>query len=225
MTKEIVVIGAGGFGREVLDLLEAWNLANPREAFNILGVVDDAPRPVNVDRLTARGYRILGPISALAAMSPAPAVVVAVNSPEIKRQIFSSCSEWGLSFPTLIHPSAVVGTQFVAGQGVVVCAGVLISTNINLGEHVHICSGAIIGHDTVIDPFCSINPGAVISGEVVIGARTLIGAGSFILQGITVGQKATVGAAACVTKEVFTSEVVVGVPARAMVEKKEKGNL
>lgn len=222
MTKDIVVIGAGGFGREVLDVLEAWNNAHPEDKFTILGVVDDAPSQLNVVRLTARGYPHLGPISTLAMMTPPPAVVVAIGNPDIKSNVAALCADMALHFPSFIHPSAVLGTRFSCGDGVVVCAGTVLSTNITLGDQVHVGAGAIIGHDSVIADYSSVNPGAVVSGEVVIGERTLVGAGSVILQGITLGSSVTVGAAACVTKEVLTGQVVVGIPARAIAPLVEK---
>lgn len=222
MTTDIVVIGAGGFGREVLDVLEAWNHAHHEDKFTIRGVVDDAPSQINVDRLTARGYRHLGPISTLGTMTPPPAVVVAIGNPDIKSKVAATCADMGLHFPSFIHPSVVLGTRFSYGDGVVLCAGTVLSTNITLGDQVHVGAGAIIGHDSVIADYSSVNPGAVVSGEVVIGERTLVGAGSVILQGITIGSSVTVGAAACVTKEVLPGEVVVGIPARAIAPANEK---
>lgn len=222
MSRDIVVIGAGGFGREVLDVLEAWNHAHHGDKYTIRGVVDDAPSQINLDRLTARGYRHLGPLSTLEKMTPTPAVVVAIGKPDIKRKVAAICADMGLHFPSFIHPTVIVGSQFTCGDGVVVSAGVVFSTNITLGDQVHICSGAIVGHDTVIADYSSVNPGAVVSGEVFIGESTLVGAGSVVLQGITIGSSVTLGAAACVTKEVLPGEVVVGVPARAIAPANEK---
>lgn len=214
MAIDAVVIGAGGFGRETLDVIEAHNRANSSEAFNVLGVVDDAPSAVNLERLQRRGYAHLGGLNAYFELPERVVYFVGVGSPEVRQRIVDRCSEMSRVAGTVIHPTATVGSDTLIGAGVVVCGGVQISTNVRLDRHVHLNPGCIIGHDATLADFVSINPGAVISGDVTVSARTLIGAGAVVLQGLTIGEGATVGASACVTRSVRATETVIGVPAR-----------
>lgn len=215
MPKNVVVIGAGGFGREVLDILEAVNRSSQSSTFEILGVVDDAPSAVALSRLADRGYKHLGSLQTWLTSSSPTMYVVAIGAPAVRRRICSVLeSRGGLKPLSLVHPSAVIGSRTRLGRGSIICAGVQISTNVQVGNHVHINPGAIIGHDAVVAEFASVNPGAVISGDVAIREACLVGAGAVILQGLTVGGGATIGAGGVVTRDVATGKVVKGVPAR-----------
>ncbi|MFE6995719.1 NeuD/PglB/VioB family sugar acetyltransferase [Microbacterium sp. NPDC057659] len=216
MPEDIVVVGAGGFGRETLDVIEAINAAADAPVWNIVGVVDDGPAEIQAERLEARGIPLLGGLEALREQGAGCRYVIGIGSPAIRARIAATIEPWGHRAVTLVHPAAVVGTQTELGPGTVVCGGVQLSTNLRVGEHVHVNPGAIIGHDTLLDDFVSVNPGAVISGEVRVRRETLIGAGATVLQGLEVGAGAVVGAAACVTKDVEARTTVIGVPARGM---------
>ncbi len=211
--RDLVVIGAGGFGRETLDVIEAINRAAGEAVHRVVGVVDDAPSPVNCDRLAQRGHRLLGTIDEWLASGRGEGCVIAVGDPAVRRRIAGRLS--GVGFVAgLVHPSAVVGSCFLAGPGSVVCGGVQISTNVELGDHVHLNPGAIIGHDARLADLVSVNPGAIVSGEVTVEREVLIGAGAVVLQGLKVGRGSTVGAAACVVRDVEPGVTVKGVPAR-----------
>lgn len=214
MPEDIVVIGAGGFGRETLDVIEAINASAADPVWRVVGVVDDAPAEVQLERLAARGYAYLGPLADAAGELAMSWSIVAIGAPQTRKRIADKVDELGGRVATLVHPRAVVGSQLRIGAGSVVCGGVQLSTNLDLGIHVHVNPGAIIGHDSVLEAFVSVNPGAVVSGEVRVGSGSLIGAGATVLQGLVVGDHATVGAAACVTRAVAGGATVKGVPAR-----------
>lgn len=210
--RPLVVIGAGGFGREAIDVVEAVNATDP--TWQLLGVVDDGPTPSREERLRERGIELLGTLRDLTEQVAPVSYVIGIGSPPVREKIAARLDSLGFRAATVIHPRATVGSRFRAGEGTVVCAGVQISTNVRLGRHVHLNPNATIGHDTTVQDFTSVNPGAILSGELTIGRRALIGAGAVILQGLVVGQDAVVGAAACVTRDVREASTVKGVPAR-----------
>lgn len=211
--RPLVVVGAGGFGRETIDVVRAINEVSP--TWDLLGVVDDNPSPANLDRLARLDVPHLG---GLELIPSGVAVAVAVGSPSTRRRIVTSLAPH--DFPSLIHPSTLEGSEFGHGRGLVVLGGVSIGTNVTLGEHVHLNAHAVIGHDARCDDFVSVNPNATISGGCTIGSGTLLGANSTVLQQISIGHDATVGAAACVTRNLPGDCTVVGVPAHPLTKDK-----
>ncbi|WP_313356468.1 acetyltransferase [Microbacterium sp.] len=214
MTEDLIVVGAGGFGRETLDVVDAVNAASPKAVWRIRGVVDDAPTPIQQARLSARSIPWMGGLEVLQGLVGTCRYVVGIGSPDVRARIVEVVDGWGGRATSLVHPAAVVGSQTSIGSGTVICSGVQLSTNVRLGRHVHLNPGAIVGHDSELGDFTSINPGAIVSGEVQIGTRTLVGAGATVLQGLTIGADALVAASACVTKDVLDATTVVGVPAK-----------
>lgn len=217
MTESVVVVGAGGFGRETLDVIEA--VIADGAGYSVLGVVDDGPRDADLDRLAARRIPYLGTAEQwLPEATEGTRFIVAIGSSVVRERIAIRMLEAGLHPVTVIHPKAVMGSATTVGEGVVVCSGVQVSTNVVLGDHVHLNPGCIIGHDSVLDRYVSVNPGAIVSGNVHVESGALLGAGSIVLQGLTVGADATVGAGACVTKDVEPKRVMVGIPARELAK-------
>lgn len=212
---KLVLIGAGGFGREALDVVEAENAAHGGGRYELLGVVDDSPTPENLRRLSKRGAPYLGKLSENHDW-PAGGVhfLIGIGNPQVRKAVSSMCEGLGLTPAIAIHPSAVIGSDFTAGPGTVICAGVQISTNVSLGEHVHINPGVVVGHDAELESFVSINPGSIVSGNVRVETGSLLGAGSVVLQGLKIGSNAVVGAGAVVVRDVPGSVIVKGVPAR-----------
>lgn len=208
----LVVVGAGGFGRETIDVILAINEVRP--TFNLLGVVDDSPSELNRSRLDAIEVPLMGRIDELEGMDCH--ATIGIGSPKARKAIAARLDGYRISSPTLIHPTAVIGSAFRANPGLVVCAGVSIGTNVTLGRHVHLNPHAVVGHDTTLEDFVSVNPNATVSGDCVIGAGTLLGAASVVLEGRTLPPATTVGAAACVVSPGRPGETVVGVPAKPL---------
>ena len=214
MSTPLIVIGAGGFGREVLDVVDAVNRSAPTPVFTLLGVVDSNPSPENIKRLEARGISILGSEAEWLRSGRQAEFLIGIGNPSVRQRIDDMFLERGHVAATVVHPLASVGSEVTIGEGSIVCSGVQISTNVGLGRHVHLNPNSTIGHDSVIQSYVSINPSATISGEVTVGMRSLVGAGAVVLQGLAIGLDAVVGASACVVRNVDDRKIVKGVPAR-----------
>jgi sugar O-acyltransferase (sialic acid O-acetyltransferase NeuD family) len=214
MAEPIVVVGAGGFGREVLDVVDAINSLGHEPVWHVVGVVDDDPSDENLHRLRDRGVDFLGgsdePLKWLDAMNYA----VGVGNPRVRRTLADKFDGAHFQAASLIHPSATLGFGVVVGDGAVICAGVRLTTNIRLGRHVHLNLNSTVGHDTTVGDFVSANPLASISGDCLIEDDVLIGVAGVVLNGVTIGQGSTVGGSACVVRDVPAGVVVKGVPAR-----------
>lgn len=215
VTNDIVIVGSGGFGREVADVVMAVNEASGVPHWNLLGYLDDAPSDTNIERARRQGLEVVGPVNS-DTLTSAPYFVVAINNGGIRRKLAERLESSGWKPATLIHPSAGIGSDCCIGEGSVLCAGVQITTNVTLGRHVHLNLNCTVGHDSVVEDFVSVNPLAAISGEVVIEERALIGTCATLLQNIRVGRGATVGGGAVVTRDVRDLKVVIGSPAREL---------
>lgn len=204
----VVIVGAGGFGREVLDVIEAAQRAGAPWEF--VGFVDDGSP--DLELLAARGAPLLAGFD-----DPAlgdAGFVLGIGDPAIKRKVDGVASGYGLAPVSLVHPSATFGAGVEIGPGAVVCSQVAVTTNVRVGRHVQLNLGVTVGHDCVIGDYVSAFPNVSISGSVNLGEGVTIGTGAVIIQGVTVGAGTTIGAGAVVTRDLPPDVVAVGAPAK-----------
>lgn len=215
MSQQLVIIGAGGLGREFLDVVDAINETETRignlPKYEVLGFLDDKEPKDFADIRAA----IIGPISRLEFLDKTIQYVIAIGEVETRKQIDNYASSIGYKASVLIHPQASLGRYKVTAEdGTVVCANSSLTTNIKLGRHVHINLNCTIGHDSKIESYVSVNPGANISGNVDIGERVMVGTGATILQGLSIGEGSTIGGNALVTKNIPENVIAIGIPAK-----------
>lgn len=204
--KEIVIIGAGGLGRETAFLIELIN--ETKKEWHILGFLDDN---INVGT-RVNNYEVIGDNNWLEGKSVN--AVVAISNPLIKQRIVEEIVNSDVKFPILIHPDVDISKTSSIGIGSIVFQNTTITTNVKIGDFVLINYNVSIGHDVMISSYSSVLPNSAISGNVMIKEKVLVGAKSIVLQGLTVGNSATVGAGAVVTKDVLNNTTVIGVPAK-----------
>lgn len=195
------VVGAGGLGREVLDVA----LALGRQ---ITAFLDDGRAGERV-----RGLPVLSPHAAL----PGGTYCVGIADPGVRRSMVSRLGAAGLEPCTLVHPRAVVGPLTELAAGCLVMGGAHISSSVRVGAHSQVQYNATVGHDAVLGQRVTVLPGANVSGSVVLEDDVTIGSGAVVLQGRRVRTGAFVGAGAVVTRDVQPSVTVVGSPARRLV--------
>jgi len=212
VTTPLVIIGCGGFGREVHDVVDAINAHRP--TWNLLGYLDDMPNPENQKLVDSRGSSVLGGTDWLLSARMDVSYVIGIGTGSVRRAIDERLSAAGYLSAILIHPSVTLGHGVIIQPGTVICAGARLTTHIDLGRHTHIDQNATIGHDARVGDYARLNPQACVSGSVVVGDGCLVGANATVLQGIVIGDFAVVGAGAVVTKDVEEHLTVKGVPAR-----------
>lgn len=202
MNRNIVVVGAGSHGQGVKEII----LAN-RD--NFLGFLDDnTEKPEVIGSVTRFDVPLVRDVE----------VVLAVNDPETRFKIDyrlgpGRSGKWA---DPIVHPSAVVGSNCILNEGVVVQAGVILTTNVYLGRHVHVNVGATISQGSSIRSHTSIAPGAHIAGEVTVGQKCMIGAGGIVINLIDICDETIVGAGAVVVKNITEPGTYVGVPAKKL---------
>jgi sugar O-acyltransferase (sialic acid O-acetyltransferase NeuD family) len=204
----VVVVGAGGHGHVVADILSA----NRRRgsAVSSVGFVDDRAESQFPSR---PGHPWLGTIAHLPRIDH-DAVVVAIGDNDVRARVMCVLAAGGERFVTAQHPTAIVGDDVEIGDGGMVCAGAVIVTGSRIGRGVIVNTGATIDHHTTIGDYVHIAPGVHLGGEVSIGERTLVGIGAVVLPRVSIGARAIVGGGAVVTRDVPAGATVVGIPAR-----------
>jgi sugar O-acyltransferase (sialic acid O-acetyltransferase NeuD family) len=214
MTQAIAIYGAGGFAREVLQIVLDINAASATPVWEPLGFVVDS---AFVGGGTAvHGLPILGGPDWLA-QNPTTHLVIAIGAPAAKHRIAMEVgAASGNPFALLVHPRAWVGCNVHIGQGAIVCAGCLVTTDIRIGGHVHVNIGCTLGHDAELKDFATLNPSVNVSGNVNIGVGSEIGTGSILIPHAHVGDWSIVGAGALVTKPLPGNVTAVGSPARVI---------
>lgn len=208
--RDLVIVGAGGHGRETLDIVEA--LAGDDAPWNFLGFADDG-RGV-ADRLARRHASIVGSVAALEHLDAA--VVIGIGDSSTRAEMDALLTGWGRESATLVHPLASVASDNRIAPGVVIAAGARVTTNVTLGRHVHLNVNAVVSHDCSVGDHTTLSPGVCLNGEVVIGAGVFLGTGAIVTPGCSIGDGAVIGAGAVVVGDVAPDTTMVGVPARAV---------
>lgn len=207
--KPLVVVGAGGLGREVASLIHDINATSPKWRF--MGFLDDG-----LDDLTVEGYPILGPISSIKTLGRSIYAVCAVGDPRLRRKLVTQIETYDCKFAVLIHPT-VCSLQYVSiGEGSIICAGTVLTTNIRIGKHSILNPSCTIGHDSVLGDYTSCMPGVNIAGEVVVGDGSYFGLNACVINRVNIGEWSIIGAGAAVVKDIPPWCVAVGVPAKVI---------
>lgn len=213
--ESLYIVGTGGFAREVAQLafdLGKWRIAsfvsnNPEEYGQTLG-----------------GYPILAEHQFLTVFSrpedfPARSVAVAValGNPSAKKRVVEQLRQVpAFHFPSLIHPSVLIGNRVSNEEGCILCARSVLTVDIHLEAFVTINLACTIGHDVVIGRYASLMPGVHLSGYVRVGQEAYLGVGAAVLEHKTVGCRSVVGAQAMVRSDLPIDGTYVGVPARLL---------
>ncbi|NIF04299.1 acetyltransferase [Chryseobacterium sp. Tr-659] len=206
--KKIAIIGAGGFGREVKMLIDHIN--QKEKEFEVLGFYDDKHYDHDIN-----GVPYLGKIEKINEVTDPLCIAVAIGDPKTKKKIIQGINNTNIEFPTLIHPSVIIGQDNTKiGKGNIICAGVIITVDIKIEDFVILNLSCTVGHDTVIKNYSSFMPTVNISGEVIINEAVYVGTGAKIINLLEIGENTIVGAGAVVYKSLPANCTAVGIPAK-----------
>lgn len=216
MTQKIAIYGAGGFAREVLQIIRDINNHHKKEIWNPLGYLVDKEY-ITSDLIN--GLPILGSVEWLRENQDV-FLIIALGSPSLRKKICEKIeTNSSNKFATIIHPRAWIGDYVEIGQGSIICAGTLITTNINIGKHAHVNIGCTIGHDSYLHEYVTLNPSVNVSGNTKIETGSEIGTGSVLIPHTHIAEWSIVGAGSVVTKSLPANITAVGAPAKIIKER------
>jgi sugar O-acyltransferase (sialic acid O-acetyltransferase NeuD family) len=201
----ICILGAGGFGREILNLYS--DLGREDEVFGFIeencgrigSLINNKPvydfsKLNELDRKTTR-------------------LICAIGTPLRKRLVIES-KQLGFAYDTVIHPSVIKSKWNSISEGAIICAGSILTNQIQVGKCSIVNLACTIGHDVNIGEYSTISPGVNISGRVSIGNECFIGTGTCVVEKIQIGDKSFIGAGSVVTQNIPSGVLAVGVPAK-----------
>lgn len=206
MCKEpgIIVIGAGGHSRSIIDVLEC-------AGFAIAGIVHNKPQE-NHPAMPA--YPFLGTDADLPQLHQRFARAVIgigqIKSAEPRKKMFNLLNAYGFDLPTIIAPDAYVSRTARLGKGVMVMRQALINANAQVNDNCIVNTKALIEHDCQIDKNCHIAIGALICGGVKIGEGSFIGAGAICRENASIGKNCVIGCGCVIKKNVPDNSMIRG---------------
>jgi sugar O-acyltransferase (sialic acid O-acetyltransferase NeuD family) len=206
---KIVVFGAGGHAKVVLDVLERTG------RYTVVGLLDNSRE---LHGTTRWGQKVLGgqeQFSALLAKR-ITRIIVALGDNRDRQSVYEKAVKAGFELVPAIHPSAQLGRGVAVGPGSLLVAGTVVNADAEIGPNVIVNTGATVDHDCRIGSHAHLSPGVHLAGGVTVGELAHIGIGAVVLPYLTIGRASIVGAGAVVLENVPDGVVVAGNPARVI---------
>jgi len=208
MKEEVIIVGAGGHAKIVIDILQDLN------QYKILGVTSKEK-----NKKEFYGLPVLGDVDVLETFYEKGVKNISIGvggfkDNEIRTFIFEKLYKKGFKIINVIHPNAVVAKSVLLGKGVTIFAGVILNSDVRIGNNVIIATAATVDHETTVGDHSLISAGVTIGANTIIGKGTLCALGSKIISGVTIGEKVLVAAGAVVVNNISDNSKVFGVPAK-----------
>ncbi len=210
--KELIIIGAGGMGREAAWLAERMNLSS--KMWKISGFIDEAPE---LKGKVINDYPVLGGFEVVKEHKEAY-FVCAVGNAKVREDLTAKAlkENESIRFSTLTDPSVIMSDRVKIGEGSIICAGAVITVNIEIGKHCIINMSCTVGHDAVLEDFVTLYPSVNVSGNVRIEKGTEVGTGAAIIQGKRIGAGSIIGAGGVVIGDIPNDSTAVGCPTKVI---------
>lgn len=205
-----IIVGAGGFGRELINWARDCHAAGSLP--QIAGLLDD-----DASVLDGFSYGV-GLLGTAVDFTPEPGdqLLMAIGTPAVKKRVANMLSVRGGQFATMIHPKAVVAGSARIGEGSILCPLSLVSADAVVGRLCTINAISSVGHDVRLGDHSTLSAHVDLTGSVVVGSEVLIGTGAKVLPKVRIGENAIVGAGSVVYRNVPSGASVFTAPAKTL---------
>lgn len=205
--KNLVIIGAGGFAREIYDL--ANTCYHGIENFSVKGFLSDGP-----SNIESMGYPPVLSTVVDYAIEDGDVFFCAIGKLADRRKTVEIILRKGGNFINLIHPTAVISPSVCLGIGVGIKAFCVLASDVSVGDFTFLQSSVIMGHDVQIGRYCQVNSFAFFAGYSKVNDLVSVNAGAKLIQNVVVEENAVVGMGSVVINKVKSGTTVFGIPAR-----------
>lgn len=211
----LIIVGGGGFGHEVASWAADCHAAGTQPALD--GYIDDSDRgPLG------RGAPHLGSVADYAPQS-GDALLLAVGAPDTKRRLVELLRPRGARFATLIHPTAIIGSNCHHEEGVIICPLAMNTANTRMGAFSTLLSFSGLGHDATLGAYSTVSSHVDVMGHATVGDGVFIGSGARVMPGIAVGDGARIGANVVAQRNVAAGITLFALPAKSLKMPATKG--
>ncbi|GAA3641470.1 acetyltransferase [Flavivirga jejuensis] len=212
--KKIVIIGASGHAKVIIDIIEK------RNEYQIIGLIDSYKKPSQ----KIMGYPILGKESLIPELMEKQNIIggiIAIGDNWSRNKVRDVIEKIAPKFKFLpaIHPNAILCNNLKIESGVVIMAGVIVNAASTIKEFCILNTNSSLGHDSVMDHFSSLAPNSTIGGHVNIGAFSAISIGATVIQNVTIGMHTIIGAGSLVLKNIGNNILAYGVPTKKIKDR------
>ena len=206
---DIIIIGAGGFGREVY----LWAKDSfSKDQYRIKGFLDDNPRILdNYDM----DVGIIGNLNSYEIKNQ-DRFLFAIGDIDVKKRLIMKMKKKRAKFLTLVHPTAIMANTTKIGEGVIICPFCLVSDNVLLEDFVMMNVYSSCGHDAKVGRYSILSPYATLNGFVILEDEVFLGTHTTVIPYKRVGYKSKISANSVVMRDVATNKIVFGVPGKAI---------
>lgn len=212
MTRRVLIVGAGGFGREILHWVDLALQAGSQPDWRVGGFLDQNAAALD-------GFEIDVPIvgdPATYQPQPDDLFLNAIGAPQTKLAVCRQLAERGADFPAWVHPLASLAARSRLGRGTLLLPNSGVSVDVTIGEFVTLNCRSVVGHDAVIGDGCTLNSFVDVAGGAVLGTGVSVGSHGVIAPRARVGDFTTVGAGSVVVRKTKPGTTVLGVPAKRL---------
>ena len=211
--KELIIIGAGGYAKSVLDSVDYMN-------FEMVGFLDD----IKPKGFIHQGYPVLGDSIESIEDRNNYVYFVAIGNNAKRKTWFDKLKDYNLSLINVIDKSALVSSHATLGEGCFIGKLAILNHGSSVGDNCVINTRALIEHGCRIDNHVNISTNATLNGDVICEDGSFVGSGTVINGQLTIGKWALVGSGAVVIRDVKEKTTVVGCPAKEIDSKSHKYN-
>ena len=206
----LVIFGTGGQAKDTISLL----LDLPRRNWALVGLLDDNPARKGTDVM---GFPVLGGREWFQSVRYKPDIFLAAGDPVTRKRLSEELRVKANSFPSLVHPRAVLNLEHTQlGEGCFVAPGVVVTNGVSIGSFVFLHACSTVNHDSVVRDFCMLSTGVNLGGATTLETGVFMGINSSTLPGVTIGEFGLVGGGSVCTRDIPSKTVVAGVPARVL---------